>query len=142
MLHYHQSTEPFATTVQGDASIAAKRSRKTTSGALIATLAEDGTPQGRPRLKLLRLTPSYVKRHITRAREKFEITGSMGGYSFHKGISYQRLIADLDSDNPKGTYCYHCRNIAAIDDMVVSHARCSLARVYHEECGRLINVWP
>lgn len=91
------------------------------------------------RLKLLRLTSSYVKRHITRARY-FETD-----HGFHKRkgqATYQKLIADLDTDNPHGTYCYHCRNMAMIDDMVISHARCSLARVYHEECGRLINVWP
>lgn len=66
----------------------------------------------------------------------------MGGFSFHKGMSYQKLVAGLDHDNPQGTYCYHCRNIAVIDDMVVTNGRCSLARVYHESCGRLINVWP
>lgn len=91
------------------------------------------------RLKLLRLTTSYVKRHITRAR----YFDTDNGFHKRKGkLTYQKLVADLDTDNLHGTYCYHCRNIAMIDDMVISHARCSLARVYHEECGRLINVWP
>ena len=50
MLHYHQSTEPFATIVQGDASIAAKRSRKTTSGASHAIwIGEQDMVEGRIR---------------------------------------------------------------------------------------------
>lgn len=114
---------------------------KKTSIFLIATLKENVVTIGAShRLKLLRLTRGYVKRHITRARDNFDTDQ---GFHSRKGkATYQKLIADLDTDNPHGTYCYHCRNIAMIDDMVISHARCSLARVYHEECGRLINVWP
>lgn len=91
------------------------------------------------RLKKQNLTIAYVHRHITKAREKV----SDGGFSYRKGnISYQQMIADLDYDDVMGTYCYHCRNITRIGETVITHARCSLSRVYHESCGVLINLWP
>ena len=91
------------------------------------------------RLKKQYLTIAYVHRHITKAREKV----ADGGFSYRKGnSSYQQMIADLDYNDVTGTYCYHCRNITRIGETVITHARCSLSRVYHESCGVLINLWP
>jgi hypothetical protein len=94
---------------------------------------------GSKRLKKQQLTHWYISRHITKARQKV----SDGGFSYRKGnASYQQLIADLDINNATGTYCYHCRNLAYVNETVITHARCSLSRVYHEACGVLIKVWP
>ena len=99
----------------------------------LAALATIGSSK---RLKRQHLTDSYVHRHITKARQSVD-NGNNGFATI-----YQKLIAGLDYDDPTGTYCYHCRKVTTIGDTVITHARTSLSRVYHESCARLINLWP
>lgn len=91
------------------------------------------------RLKMQPLTLQYVHRHINKAKVK---VAGRSDKSINKSLLYHNLIANIDVDSTNGTYCYHCRNIAQINETVVTHAGCGLTRVYHKVCAKKIKIWP
>lgn len=104
---------------------------------IIATKAISSTRSSR--LKMQPLTLTYVHRHINKAKVK---VAGRSKRAIHKSLMYHHMVASIDPDRDNGTYCYHCRNIAQINETVVTHAGCGLTRVYHKVCAKKIKIWP